>query len=73
MADTKLLATLKDMGLSDNEASVYLSSLSLGPSTIQRIANNAKVKRTTVYTTIDTLKQKGLMNIEVKNKKKQKF
>ncbi|MFZ2193807.1 MAG: helix-turn-helix domain-containing protein [Candidatus Moraniibacteriota bacterium] len=65
-----LLEILKDMGLSDLEASVYFTSLSLGPSSVSKIALNSGVKRTSVYPVFDSLRQKGLMNIELKGWKK---
>ncbi|HRY82504.1 MAG TPA: helix-turn-helix domain-containing protein [Candidatus Moranbacteria bacterium] len=65
-----LLAILKDMGLSDLEASVYLASLSLGPASVSKISRNSDVKRTSVYPIINSLKQKGLMNIELRGWKK---
>jgi sugar-specific transcriptional regulator TrmB len=61
---------LIDFGLSEYEALVYLASLSLGPSTVNEIAKHSGVKRTTVYPVIENLKQKGIMNIEVKGFKK---
>lgn len=62
--------TLQEFGLSENEARVYLASLSLGPSTILSIAKEAELKRTTVYSVIERLKQNGLISIEVKGFKK---
>jgi sugar-specific transcriptional regulator TrmB len=64
--DNKLIKTLTDLGLTDNEADVYFASLSLGSTTILKIARTAKIKRTTVYSVVESLKQKGLMNIELK-------
>jgi len=69
MKNTKLLTILKDIGLSENESSVYLASLSLGATTILRIARSAEMKRSTVYSIIDSLKQKGLMKVEIKGLK----
>jgi sugar-specific transcriptional regulator TrmB len=62
--------TLIDFGLSKHEALVYLSSLTLGPSTVNKIAKDSGVKRTTVYPVIDALKRKGIINIEIKGLKK---
>jgi HTH-type transcriptional regulator, sugar sensing transcriptional regulator len=62
--------TLIDFGLSEYEALVYLASLSLGPSTVNEIAKHSGVKRTTVYPVVESLKRKGIMNIEVKGLKK---
>jgi len=60
---------LKEFGLTDNEAKVYLACLELGVSTIQDLAKKSMVKRTTVYTTVDGLKQKGLISQTKKGKK----
>ncbi len=70
MKNAKLLQTLENIGLSKGEAEVYLASLSLGPSTVKKIANASEVKRTTVYSIVESLKQKGLMHIEEKGFKK---
>lgn len=70
MKNNQLLETLKDLGLGDTEARVYVASLSLGPSTIQKIARAAGVKRTTAYDIVTDLRQKGWMNIEVAGFKK---
>jgi HTH-type transcriptional regulator, sugar sensing transcriptional regulator len=70
MKNNKLLQILEELGLTENEAKVYLSALSLGPTAIQNIATAAETKRTTVYSVVDALKQKGLMNVEFKGLKK---
>src|SRR3989338_2088114 len=70
MKKTQLLEVLKNLGLSTNEASVYFASLALGPATIIRIARSAEMKRSTVYSVIEGLQQRGLMTIEVKGFKK---
>lgn len=62
--------TLRDIGLSENEASVYLAALSLGSTTISRIANAANIKRTTTYSVIESLKMKGLIRTDIKGIKK---
>ena len=64
MKDDQLLRTLKDLGLTENESRVYLTALSLGPSTVLHIAKTAQVRRTTVYSVIEALKKKGLMHVE---------
>ena len=70
MKTNQLLESLKDLGLEENEAKTYFASLSIGPSTIQKIANVAGIKRTTAYDIVSGLKQKGLMNIQVEGFKK---
>ncbi len=65
MSKKDLKFTLKEIGLSENEASVYLASLSLGPTSVLQISRVADLRRTTVYSVIEELKKKGLMNIEI--------
>lgn len=69
MKNDKLHSILEQIGLSDKEASVYLSSLSLGPSTILALSRESDLKRPTVYTIVESLKSKGLMHIELKGLK----
>lgn len=66
MNKNSLLKILTDIGLSENEAGIYITNLSLGPSTILAISRASGIKRTTVYTIIESLKQKGLISIETK-------
>lgn len=63
--NNKLLENLKEFGLEENEAKVYLASLSLGPTTILRLSKYGDVKRTTVYEIINVLERKGLMKKEI--------
>ncbi|MBL8030731.1 MAG: helix-turn-helix domain-containing protein [Candidatus Doudnabacteria bacterium] len=66
----KLTSVLTELGLTEHEARVYFASLSLGPSTILKIAEVAEVKRTTVYSVVQALQQQGLVRIEVKGFKR---
>lgn len=68
--DKKLINTLLDLGLTENEARIYLAAIALGPTTILKIAKEADIKRTTVYSVVESLKQKGLISIEMKGWKK---
>lgn len=70
MQNDKLVAILNDLGLSEKEAKVYFTSLSLGPTTILALSRVAEIKRTTIYSVVESLKQKGLMTIEVTGFKK---
>lgn len=70
MQHKQLIEALKDLGLNDNEARIYFATLSLGPATILKISAAAEIKRTTVYSVIRSLQQKGLMTIEVRGFKK---
>lgn len=60
---------LVKLGLSDKEAKVYLSSLELGPSPVQKISQRAKVNRATTYVVIEDLKAMGLMSTFDEGKK----
>ena len=53
---------LREIGLSDKEAKVYLAALTLGKSTAQEISSQAGVNRATTYVIIESLKQRGLMS-----------
>ncbi len=63
--DQKIIDSLTDFGLEKNEATVYLASLSLGPTTILKLANQSGVNRTTVYEIVEALEHKGLMKKEI--------
>jgi sugar-specific transcriptional regulator TrmB len=69
MKNGKLLEILKNIGLDETEAQVYLTSLSLGPNTVLNIARGSNVKRTTIYGVIESLQNKGLMRIELRGLK----
>lgn len=55
----QLLRTLKEVGLSANEANVYLTLLTLGPNPVSTIAKKANLNRSSCYTILDRLMQKG--------------
>lgn len=57
------------LGLSEKEAKVYLASLELGPSPVQKISQKAKVNRATTYVIIEDLKALGLMSTYDEGKK----
>ena len=65
----KLTDVLQKIGLTENEAKVYMASISLGPSPVLALSRTAGVKRTTVYSVIEALKMKGLMGEEHKGLK----
>jgi len=69
--DTKTLELkLKELGLADKEARVYLASLELGSDTVQNIAKKSGVNRATVHVIImEKLIKKGLMSSLKKDKK----
>jgi len=70
MKKEQYLEILRNVGLTDHEARVYFSMISLGPSTILKISKSAEIKRTTTYSVIESLMKKGLAKIEVHGFKK---
>lgn len=65
----ELVANLEDLGLSEKEARVYLANLSLGPATVQNIADHAGIKRVTAYVILESLVNLGLASQSNKGKK----
>lgn len=62
--------TLVDIGLSMNEAKVYLAFLELGASSISNIAKKCRIHRTNVYDAVHRLQEKGLMSeIKINDKR----
>lgn len=57
-------STIKATGLNEKEAMVYLASLKLGPDTVNHIAKEAKIKRTTTYFILEQLKEKTVASIK---------
>ena len=53
---------LKDLGLSDKEAAIYIALLSFDKVTIADIAKKAGVKRPTTYVILEALAKKGLVS-----------
>src|SRR3989344_4183249 len=60
---------LKHLGLSENEAKIYMAMLELGPSVVVEIARKAQINRPTTYVQIESLKKKGLVSTQAKGKK----
>lgn len=53
---------LQEIGLSDKEATVYLSLLSVENASVLDLAKKTKIKRPTVYVILDSLAKKGLVS-----------
>ncbi len=58
----KLLGTVRDAGLSEKGAQVYLALLELGGAFPSQIAKHAKLQRSTVYEVLGDLAIKGLVS-----------
>lgn len=59
---TSLSATLEKIGFTKNEASVYLALLELGRGTVARVAQRAGINRTTGYSLLNHLVQRGMVS-----------
>jgi sugar-specific transcriptional regulator TrmB len=57
-----LIETLTEMGLTDEEAKVYLSALSVGTNPASTIARGCDLKRETCNYTLKKLVSKGLVS-----------
>ena len=62
--------TLENIGLTKNQAQVYLSLLKLGSTTAQEIIKESKIHRSPVYDALDKLEEKGLISSVIKDFKK---
>lgn len=58
----KIMEGLKTLGLSANEAKVYLAILELGESTVLPMAQKAKLPRTYCYDLLDSLVKRGYIS-----------
>ncbi|MFH0835718.1 MAG: helix-turn-helix domain-containing protein [Candidatus Micrarchaeota archaeon] len=63
-------ALLQELGLTGNEAQIYLSLCSLGPANASGIAEKSGVNRTLVYDTLKRLLEKGFVSEVDLDKKK---
>jgi sugar-specific transcriptional regulator TrmB len=56
-----MINSLKNVGLDEKTAKVYMAVLALGTSSVKTIAEKAELKRPTVYLHLDELIQKGFI------------
>src|SRR3989344_539664 len=59
-----------EIGLSENEAEIYLALLSLGPSLVSKIVKKTRINRTNIYDRLEKLISKGLVSYVIKNNRK---
>lgn len=64
-----MLNQLRDIGLGENEAKVYVALLELGPSTVLQIAGKAGINRPTTYVQLEALRKRDLIETITKGKK----
>ena len=62
---------LQDLGFTSNEAAVYVSLLKVDGATALEISKKTKINRSTIYVTIESLAQKGLVSETTVGKKTQ--
>lgn len=60
---------IERLGLTEKESKLYLTSLRIGPASMQVIARKAKIDRGTAYHVAQTLGEKGLFGIVQKGKR----
>jgi len=65
-----ILSTLKQIGIEEKQAKIYLACLELGATSVKEMAKKAGVKRTTIYDIIDEMVDSGLIKTTTKGKKK---
>jgi len=65
-----LFSTLKQVGLNEKQAKIYLAALELGETTIKEIAKKAEIKRTTIYDLLFEMLESGLIRQTIKGAKK---
>jgi sugar-specific transcriptional regulator TrmB len=65
----ELAAKLQTIGFTDKQAKVYVAALFLGPSPVQKIAQQANVNRATTYVILDELMEMGLVSESNADKK----
>ena len=63
---------LQDIGLSEKEAAVYLSLLSVDSASVIELSKSTDINRTTLYPILDDLIAKKLV-VEIKHDKKVRF
>ncbi|MCK5334459.1 MAG: helix-turn-helix domain-containing protein [Candidatus Aenigmarchaeota archaeon] len=63
-------ATLKKMGLSDNETKIYFTLLKQGSSKAGNLSKGSHINRTTTYDALKRLLEKGLISYVIKENRK---
>src|SRR3989344_4581726 len=67
----ELPSTLHTLGFGEKEAVVYVALLELGRGTVTQIARKAGINRTTGYDILDSLSNKGVVNVSGKEPKQE--
>lgn len=61
---------LQEIGLSENEAKIYLALLKLGQSLVSKIVIETRINRTHIYDRLNKLLEKGIVSYAIKSGKK---
>ena len=69
MNDQQLISHIEELGLSNKEARVYIAALRIGPSAVQKIADQSGIKRVTTYVILESLVGLGLVSQSFRGKK----
>lgn len=64
-----LVKELEKLNLTKKESRLYIALLELGEANLQDIADKSKIKRTTVYDVLDSLREKGLISTTKKGRR----
>lgn len=64
---------MKELGLTDREANLYVASIKMGPTPIKRLAEALQISRPNVYKIIKGLETHGLTNFSDKEKFSRSF
>lgn len=64
----QLKTALKQFGLTDKQAKVYLAVLELGLAPVSQISQKAKIPRPTCYDVLESLREQGIASTFIKNK-----
>lgn len=67
------LEQMKKVGLTGNQARVYLALVQKGPQFLQELADNTGIKRTSLYLVIDQMDTDGLIDAEIRGKRKRYY
>ncbi|KKU45025.1 MAG: Transcriptional regulator TrmB [Microgenomates group bacterium GW2011_GWA2_46_7] len=63
------VSLLKQLGMEEKEAKMYLAALEFGPTTIVKLAKKSGIKRTTIYEFIDDMVARGLIATSISVKR----
>ena len=63
-----LYTSLKELGLAESEANLYITSLALGPATLASLAEHLHMPRPNVYKVIAVLETRGLAKFSARKR-----